>query len=888
MIFPNIEKTPEYRVSIPALNGGMNTEDGVSFVKDNQITACKNLWWKEGALRNRPGVFTHVAGAPEGAFGSELSRCVSQPIYLKDGRMVRFIARILSESGRKVVTCFLDAAGGLVRQDAVTFTKSAEYPQSIHIFSGKATNGCGIYMMAGYEKGGVVYELGDSYEDWTKLSWRDMYVPTVLINGKGNKYETLPASTDTEYAKPSTLEGFNLLSGAFKATYTTDGVSDTFYLPDVTLNPYSGADITFENHKGTVYTFRIWAGYKVSPEYTTSREQEVSMRLRQKKEDGTWEETEVQYTMRVRYNRIFKRLEFEQIRDSGEPVSRALGVGRRANNLSVVVHADQSEQYTQTIQKYFTADGKSNALQLQLSNLDPDEEVRIEYYAGLNFDVTEMYTITIPAKATKSDDTEIRYQVDFYASVKNWPTETVYAQVDRETATVTIYDAKTDAPYALPMQGFYQNEPTPDNIVVTASVHSSSANIFKMNRSVWFGGQSGGLTRGSRLFMCGDPDQPNLVRWSDLDNPLYFPENNYAYIGESGQPVTGFGRQGEALVFFKPHELYYTNELQDEDLTVEDVLAGRVPDITVKTFPVFQIHGSIGCDCPETIQLCDNRLVWAHSSGRIYALTGLNVYSERNVSELSRHIGSSLKDCDWANAWSADWNNHYMLFVNNSSLSASTAPPLQGVFLLDYTCEGFQMVVSGGEYQSPPPLKWYAWELPIRAENVVCDGVGLSGLCVRAANTDAVWLLTEKLYQDAKGGCTLTPPNGTYEILEGADFVYPAMTGGARTLYYIETYLRTKLFDFGKPERIKGVPAVYIDIGCSRDCIISYISERGETDGIKHVNMFMDGSMQQAGFLQTVKLLPQASRVRRFGLGIRASGAVALNGLALRYKIMGV
>lgn len=68
---------------------------------------------------------------------------------------------------------------------------------------------------------------------------------------------------------------------------------------------------------------------------------------------------------------------------------------------------------------------------------------------------------------------------------------------------------------------------------------------------VWRGMES--IACGTRLFLGSNTEETNknLVVWSDPDNPLYFPENNYFSVGENSSAVTGFGRQADMLVIFK-------------------------------------------------------------------------------------------------------------------------------------------------------------------------------------------------------------------------------------------------------------------------------------------------------------------------------------------------
>ena len=126
----------------------------------------------------------------------------------------------------------------------------------------------------------------------------------------------------------------------------------------------------------------------------------------------------------------------------------------------------------------------------------------------------------------------------------------------------------------------------------------------------------------------------DVYKRQDVDNPLYFPENNYAYVGDSSQAATAFGKQSDMLVIFHSREMYYATYVAGGDFTAQDVIDGKIVDVTayMAKFPITQINGEIGCDCPRTVQLCNNRLAWATSDGRVYtpvSYTHLDVYKRQ-------------------------------------------------------------------------------------------------------------------------------------------------------------------------------------------------------------------------------------------------------------------
>ena len=59
MKYPMINRQPRREVNVPQLSGGLNLRDSLSGIRDNQMTDCVNMWYKEGMLRTRPGFVTN-------------------------------------------------------------------------------------------------------------------------------------------------------------------------------------------------------------------------------------------------------------------------------------------------------------------------------------------------------------------------------------------------------------------------------------------------------------------------------------------------------------------------------------------------------------------------------------------------------------------------------------------------------------------------------------------------------------------------------------------------------------------------------------------------------------------------------------------------------------
>ena len=222
-----------------------------------------------------------------------------------------------------------------------------------------------------------------------------------------------------------------------------------------------------------------------------------------------------------------------------------------------------------------------------------------------------------------------------------------------------------------------------------------SQSFYEMSMSCWFGG-SGGTGKGNRLFICGDENNKNILRWSDLNNPLYFPENNYAAV--SSDAILAIKKQSNMLVIFSKNEIHYAVYVGGE-FSAQDILAGTVTDIAAVSavFPITQISGNIGIYSKNTIAMYNNSIVFLGSDRQVYMLSGTKLI------KLSENIST-------------------LLLNTNDAFS----------FMTNYL-DGF--ILKFGEKLYAYFGGWYIWQSQLsfnfagsfNAEPVFCDNTGIYG-----------------------------------------------------------------------------------------------------------------------------------------------------------------
>lgn len=383
------------------------------------------------------------------------------------------------------------------------------------------------------------------------------------------------------------------------------------------------------------------------------------------------------------------------------------------------------------------------------------------------------------------------------------------------------------------------------NVVLTASRQTTDAadTVFGMRFGTWFGTGYDGV----RLFLSGNAACPNLVVWSALGDPLYFPEHNHAYVGDASGAVTAFGKQNEWLVIFKSNELYAARAGGATAVSTEGLLAGTVTDTeaAAAVFPIEQLHPERGCDLPATLRLCGDRLVWMCRDGRVYALYTGGTYDVRCVRAVSAPIEAELTRYPAAQrlaATAACHDGHYLLSVGGN------------LYVMDGTSKGFAYYTGyGSDTAAQQAIAWYIWEHPLKTALLA----GAKGrACFITATPDV--LVTHTLYDapcDEVGGVA----------------------------YPIETRLCTKWYTLGAPEEYKHIAALRLWMTGDAGVPVTVSLCGGTPRPVAAV--CMNGAPIEDA--PPRRLAVGASRVRYGGITITARGRVTLDRVDVIYHRMG-
>lgn len=750
---PYINNYSYNKLAIPELSGGVNLRDNISLVYDNQLTDCKNVWYKDGMLRTRAGmkatdynevgeslVIDSNSYAKSVSANNKNTRIENGNLYFlvversPYGLEVKYVCSTNPEKPVIDVATIKDLASNHIN----VFQNGSD----IYLFGslGRYTslaNGLPIYKIW-YEE--TFDELGEVIGgEWKKerIQQSGVYVPTIYANLPTDYYENFSGIYGA-----TMLEGFNLLGNRYKLLYNN------------------------------------------AKEYQSPSEEKIKTDV-------------VHLTL------------FDDISEfAGEKV----------------------------VVKITHPDGK-----------------------------LATHEVTIVGGDVVSDETNFNEVDGFQMHV--YKRKVYFRDVNQSDMSFS----RTQFMY--------------NCIEVEAPCKNTTENLKKvlnMTFNTWFGGGSEGLYGGVRLFLGGNTEEEHksLVLWSDVNKPLYFSENCYAYVGDKTQSVTAFGKQGEALIIAKEREMYATQYVNNSDaVNAEAVQKQAVVDITTDViFPMTQVHGLIGCDCPNTMQLCRNRLVWANSNGKVYSLVSANQYNERSIYEVSGMVERRLKvftPKELKGAFSADWKGFYVLMVGNN------------LFLMDYNSYGFSNVYSYSKTEDAQSrIPWWIWKLDLPNGVEVLSLTSIEeklffthtlNIKLKYSNRIELLYFDEDNVQDEVANIKSAPNNeGELSLVR------------EKENKEIPTMVKTKCYDFNSPNVLKNIPKVEITFGANEGVPITVttITDKGESDCDVYLESPELDSYTVGHFASKV-IRPSIQRANRLMLKCECNGNMAIDNITIMFKQLG-
>ena len=451
------------------------------------------------------------------------------------------------------------------------------------------------------------------------------------------------------------------------------------------------------------------------------------------------------------------------------------------------------------------------------------------------------YEHSVTASGT-DETTETSAQADGYR-IKLTPSTKTLTFIDENGNTVT-QDASSFIEDNLEIEACYSDFENDNNI------------IFGMNRSIWFGGSASGLMSGTRLFLYGNDNNKNLVCWSSLNNPLYFPENNNYNVGAEDTKVTAIAKQNNTICLFKEDEIYYSY-YADQSYTGEDLIEQKVIDVEAAGvyFPLILLTNEIGCDVPYSVELCRNRLVFANTSGHIYSVINQNQNNERNVFKLSEMVERIIDIPETAT--SADIEGYYCLCCGDT------------IWLMEYDSYGYQYAYSYSKNEDANiKIPWFRFDI----ENII-------NIC--NIEEDLLLFRNESGYSYA----SVISQNNDQYIDDRLRIINETPTV-ERNVY--NSFVKTKTFDFGLATTRKIINSIRIGSGTEfgNTITVSLLTDKGDEE--QNINpQFSESSPYSEKYIKSIFVYPSIKSFTKAAIKIETNGMLAIENIILKIKLLG-
>lgn len=837
-LLPKMNGVSSQRVNIPYLSGGINPGSVGEAVSDNQLTDCNNVWFRGGEVVTRPAL-QQKNEIIESDFSLKGAKHTEKYI---DGVKYKFYIYSLNNK----ITLLITADNCSVFKKLEKTADNNYNYGSVMIYSGKKKDefGIGVYII--FKDTDEIYKVNEltvnpDFDFGTDKSLvEEAYIPKIRINGYGNYFSYLPRSEDAATEKTTMIEGFNLLTDAYSASYTTDNISTRFRLPHL---PKSKVKVVVDTN-GMIINKGFSFGY-------ASNDEIVPVTV-----DGNF----YGYDLKTQaVSGIYTKLEFNIPKNSNLSDEAYL-----VNGTMIYYDNEGKEKYNLTYYRTVirakidrvTGDVSFVAIKRDNNNVYVYSDT-LKSTDELGFEINHAQpTNSIIAKkviGNSESDITLNTSLGSILYIKNYD----FSKNTIENAYIKFGD-KTYIPYIEMNTNdnaefvFSNNSKGSlnNNLVVTVYNETSSEikKIISAKITTNYGGNIG-LDNGIRTVVTNG----NTVYLSDIDNPLYFPENCFFAVGDNA-PITALSQQQGYLVIFKEHSMFYTYETEvttsDNSSDVKTALENQtIIDLTAQyKYAIYSLSSEIGCNAPDTVRLCMNRLIWANSDGNVYTLASLSQFSERNIFCVSGLIKDKLRQYNKttsSTATAVDWQGFYLLFINKT------------VFVLDYNKNAYKYI---GSYTSDSSVRkyglfsWWVWTLPVSVYGAI-------------ATDENVSLITKEFMQGIYKNFKLDIDNPETDT---------------------ESMIQSKFFDFSIPDFYKSIDRLQIEVGNDHDntIFIELLTDGGTIQKIP-IEISSTGKRGTASYQREKVIYPLIRNCRKFGFKITATGAFSLGSANINYTTKG-
>jgi len=355
-----------------------------------------------------------------------------------------------------------------------------------------------------------------------------------------------------------------------------------------------------------------------------------------------------------------------------------LNYASNAYNLNYVAHADIAKTPTTGRGGHYEDDGQGGYNWIACDayeepNILSSKQINLFAGDGVNKDfwLTER-NVTVS-------------KVEIYSgSPAAWTVTTAYTKTEDTTlgkSKITF----TTAPAAHPDGAGI------DDIRVTFTSTEHPANVNLINKCTIC--TPYGYFNDNRIFISGNPDQKNRDWACEVDDPTYWPINQWTDIGSDHTAVMGYLHYGDVLAIIKE------DDNQDAEIYIR---SATVQSDNKVLYPVQQGVkgvGAISRGCFASLR--DDALFYAREG--VFAVAGTDASQQRTVQNRSFFVDNRMREeQNKEDAVAVAWNNRYIIAFPSGHCYVADAR-MQSTFNESYVYEWFY-------WDNIPAHKWLEFD----------------------------------------------------------------------------------------------------------------------------------------------------------------------------------
>ncbi len=228
-------------LTLDGFDSGINCENG-DYAQDGSILSdCENMCFEDGALKTRNGFCANPNSAIELLEYDDtvyLPFTVTETVYFNNSNPYNLAYLCTGNDIEANLRFFLVDSLGNVSSAGSIYIHRVDFqtfyiPKNVFFVVANKINGNGVFAYVARESINDsvydVYEASENFAEWNPYNLN--YIPTVRINGRGERYEQAKGYAGLDYPAPERLEEPNLLSGTYRCYFTSDDLSSVFRLP---------------------------------------------------------------------------------------------------------------------------------------------------------------------------------------------------------------------------------------------------------------------------------------------------------------------------------------------------------------------------------------------------------------------------------------------------------------------------------------------------------------------------------------------------------------------------------------------------------------------------------------------------------------------------------